>query len=172
MRKFQPIHRLAPPYICFSLLHEKLCFGSKHLMNILFILKLCSLQVSYIMPNSPDPSKATKFLSNLAVSGTDHAVNNIAFLHDGRMLVGIGSHTNAGTVGGVGYMPVRLFVYRSIDIIIDICDMMMIMYLFTTVPHPHGHWQLQELLGNHYYYILLLYYYYMCDIIIYLYRHL
>ena len=21
------------------------------------------------------------------------------------------------------------------------------MYLFTTVPHPHGHWQLQELLG-------------------------
>ena len=32
------------------------------------------------------------------------------------------------------------------------CDdwngMMMMMYLFTTVPHPHGHWQLQELLGN------------------------
>ena len=26
--------------------------------------------------------------------------------------------------------------------------MMMTMYLFTTVPHPHGHWQLQELLGN------------------------
>ena len=25
---------------------------------------------------------------------------------------------------------------------------MMMMYLFTTVPHPHGHWQLQELLGN------------------------
>ena len=24
------------------------------------------------------------------------------------------------------------------------------MYLFTTVPHPHGHWQLQELLGNSY----------------------
>ena len=23
------------------------------------------------------------------------------------------------------------------------------MYLFTTVPHPHGHWQLQDLLGNH-----------------------
>ena len=22
------------------------------------------------------------------------------------------------------------------------------MYLFPTVPHPHGHWQLQELLGN------------------------
>ena len=22
------------------------------------------------------------------------------------------------------------------------------MYLFTTVPHPHGHWQLKELLGN------------------------
>ena len=22
------------------------------------------------------------------------------------------------------------------------------MYLATTVPHPHGHWQLQELLGN------------------------
>ena len=22
------------------------------------------------------------------------------------------------------------------------------LYLFTTVPHPHGHWQLQELLGN------------------------
>ena len=28
--------------------------------------------------------------------------------------------------------------------------MMMMMYLFTTVPHPHGHWQLQELLGNQY----------------------
>ena len=25
---------------------------------------------------------------------------------------------------------------------------MMILYLFTTVPHPHGHWQLQELLGK------------------------
>ena len=25
------------------------------------------------------------------------------------------------------------------------------MYLFTTVPHPHGHWQLQELLGNQLY---------------------
>ena len=23
------------------------------------------------------------------------------------------------------------------------------MYLFTIVPHPHGHWQLQELRGNH-----------------------
>ena len=23
-----------------------------------------------------------------------------------------------------------------------------VMYLFTTEPHPHGHWQLQELLGN------------------------
>ena len=23
-----------------------------------------------------------------------------------------------------------------------------VMYLVTTVPHPHGHWQLQELLGN------------------------
>ena len=32
------------------------------------------------------------------------------------------------------------------------------MYLFTTVPHPHGHWQLQELLGNqcyHYHYLRL-----------------
>ena len=24
------------------------------------------------------------------------------------------------------------------------------MYLFITVPHPHGHWQLQKLLGNNY----------------------
>ena len=24
-----------------------------------------------------------------------------------------------------------------------------VMYLLTTLPHPHGHWQLQELLGNH-----------------------
>ena len=24
----------------------------------------------------------------------------------------------------------------------------MMMYLFTTVPHPHGHWQPQELFGN------------------------
>ena len=26
--------------------------------------------------------------------------------------------------------------------------MMMMLYLFTTVPHPHGHWQLQEILGD------------------------
>ena len=23
------------------------------------------------------------------------------------------------------------------------------MYMFTTLPHPHGHWQIQELLGNY-----------------------
>ena len=55
---------------------------------------------------------------------------------------------------------------------------MMMMYLFTTVPHPHGHWQLQELLGNqcyHYHYLRLAYleiwnliydiWYMMCDMI-------
>ena len=31
----------------------------------------------------------------------------------------------------------------------DIKHIKHMMYLFTTVPHPHGHWQLQELLGNH-----------------------
>ena len=30
------------------------------------------------------------------------------------------------------------------------------MYLLTTVPHPHGHWQLQELLGNHIMYFIFL----------------
>ena len=29
-----------------------------------------------------------------------------------------------------------------------------VMYLFTTVPHPHGHWQLQELLGNQCYHYI------------------
>ena len=29
----------------------------------------------------------------------------------------------------------------------------MMMYLFTTVPDPHGHWQLQELLGNQCYHV-------------------
>ena len=27
-------------------------------------------------------------------------------------------------------------------------QMLVCMYLFTTLPHPQGHWQLQELLGN------------------------
>ena len=31
---------------------------------------------------------------------------------------------------------------------INALHIMTLMYLFTTVPHPHGHWQLQELLGN------------------------
>ena len=29
------------------------------------------------------------------------------------------------------------------------CLMSCLMYLFKLVPHPHGHWKLQELLGNH-----------------------
>ena len=41
-------------------------------------------------------------------------------------------------------------------LILLVCDLM---YLFTTVLHPHGHWQLQELLGNqcyHYHYLICL----------------
>ena len=37
----------------------------------------------------------------------------------------------------------------KITLILDLDGMyLFMMYLFTTVPHPHGHWQLQELLGN------------------------
>ena len=31
---------------------------------------------------------------------------------------------------------------------LDTLMIMIMMYLFKTVPHPHGHWQLQEPLGN------------------------
>ena len=50
---------------------------------------------------------------------------------------------------------------------------MYMMYLFTTVPHPHGHWQLQELLGNHIYgriYTLTIYVIYKVCIYTYQYR--
>ena len=47
--------------------------------------------------------------------------------------------------------PVKRELQSSVTDYIDFGirqDPYMMMYLLTTVPHPHGHWQLQELLGN------------------------
>ena len=47
-------------------------------------------------------------------------------------------------------------VVRMVDVRSDTTDRSdVMMYLFTTVPHPHGHWRLKELLGNN---LLNLYY--------------
>ena len=56
-------------------------------------------------------------------------------------------------------------VYRARDCalldVIKVCAILsLVTYLFATVPHPHGHWQLQELLGNqcyHYHHLRLAY---------------
>ena len=58
---------------------------------------------------------------------------------------------------------VKLFFQIKLDFLLDtviLQILFLMMYLFTTVPRPHGHWQLQELLGNqcdHYHYLRLAY---------------
>lgn len=64
------------------------------------------VQVYYVKPTDPKP-KAVPFIKNLSVANGDHVVNAITFLHDGRMLVAVGSQTNAGMPGALGYLPVR-----------------------------------------------------------------
>lgn len=63
------------------------------------------LQVYYVKPTDPKPV-AVKFIEGLSVANGDHVVNGIAFAHDGRLLVAVGSQTNAGIPGALGYLPV------------------------------------------------------------------
>lgn len=56
-------------------------------------------------PTDPQPV-AVKFITGLSVANGDHVVNGIDFAHDGRLLVAVGSQTNAGIPGPLGYLPV------------------------------------------------------------------
>eukprot|EP00892_Ulva_mutabilis_P000625 jgi/Ulvmu1/10563/UM065_0017.1 len=60
--------------------------------------------IYYVKPTDPTP-KAVPFIENLSVANGDHVVNGIDFAHDGRLLVAIGSQTNAGMPGALGYLP-------------------------------------------------------------------
>jgi glucose/arabinose dehydrogenase len=53
-------------------------------------------------------------ISGLPVSNHDHANNDLAFAHDGRLLISVGSNTNGGLPSpGLGYFPVRLRLSAS-----------------------------------------------------------
>lgn len=64
------------------------------------------LQVSYIQPNVAGAQMVT-IIKNLSSSNGDHSTNDLAFTHDGKMLICVGSQTNAGIPGALGYLPVR-----------------------------------------------------------------
>lgn len=72
------------------------------------------LQIYYVKPDDPEP-QAVPFIENLSVANGDHVVNGIAFAHDGRLLVAVGSQTNAGMPGALGYLPVRLRLCPLLD---------------------------------------------------------
>lgn len=61
--------------------------------------------VSYIQPNSATPSKITTIIENISVANGDHTVNCLGFANEGPLLVCIGSQTNAGMPGVLGYLP-------------------------------------------------------------------
>lgn len=65
------------------------------------------MQVMYVQPNAAEPT-AVPLIENLSVSNTDHEVNGLDFLHDGRLIFAVGSQTNAGMPGPIGYLPVCL----------------------------------------------------------------
>ena len=65
------------------------------------------MQVYFVRPNAGE-SEPVKVLENLSVANGDHAINGIDFLNDGRLLVCVGSQTNAGIPGALGFLPVRL----------------------------------------------------------------
>lgn len=57
-------------------------------------------------PNAAEP-EAVQIISQLSVSNGDHVVTGLDFLHDGRLIVSVGSQTNAGIEGALGYLPAR-----------------------------------------------------------------
>ena len=63
------------------------------------------MQVYYIQPNIQNAAPV-KLIENLSVANGDHVVNGIDFLNDGRLLICIGSQTNAGIPGALGFLPV------------------------------------------------------------------
>lgn len=47
-------------------------------------------------------------VTNLPVSGYDHAVNGVTFTHQRKLMICVGSSTNAGVRGpSLRYLPVR-----------------------------------------------------------------
>jgi hypothetical protein len=56
-------------------------------------------------------AKPVPVIENISVSNGDHVVNGIDFMHDGRLLIAVGSQTNAGIPGALGLLPVRLRLY-------------------------------------------------------------
>lgn len=65
------------------------------------------MQVSYIEPNAASV-QLVPLIRNLPVSNHDHAPNQLEFDHAGRLLISIGSNTNAGVpLDKMGGLPVR-----------------------------------------------------------------
>lgn len=65
------------------------------------------VQVMYVQPAVAN-AKPVSVVENLSVSNGDHVVNGLDFLHDGRLLIAVGSQTNAGIEGALGLLPVRI----------------------------------------------------------------
>lgn len=65
-----------------------------------------------MQPAVPAP-KAVLVVDNISVSNGDHVVNGIDFLHDGRLIIAVGSQTNAGIEGALGLLPVCIFTICS-----------------------------------------------------------
>ena len=63
------------------------------------------VQVMYVQPAVAN-AKPVSVVENLSVSNGDHVVNGLDFLHDGRLLIAVGSQTNAGIEGALGLLPV------------------------------------------------------------------
>ena len=103
------------------------------------------MQISYVMPNSPDKT-VYPVVINLGVSNHDHAVNQVAFHDDGRLLWGQGSNTNAGVKNiMIGGLDVRFhhcvnfsgcIPYQSMYICTYIRKTI---YIYRFMPVPEGH---------------------------------
>lgn len=70
-------------------------------------------QVYFVPMKGDAPGAPVEVISGLPVSNHDHAVNGLAFAHDGQLLIQVGGFTNAGIPSaGLGYMPVRFMSRR------------------------------------------------------------
>lgn len=72
-----------------------------------WLMNEACMQVMYVQP-AVVGAEAVPVIENISVSNGDHVVNGIDFLHDGRLLVAVGSQTNAGIEGALGLLPVCL----------------------------------------------------------------
>lgn len=71
------------------------------------------MQVMYVQP-AVAGAKAVAVVENLSVSNGDHVVNGLDFLHDGRLLIAVGSQTNAGIEGALGLLPVSFSLKHAV----------------------------------------------------------